>query len=169
MVKKGMTREELVQALSLLPTLEIEEISDEAASESLRPISGSIKEHLAEAFEYMYTIDYSGILTEHREAIDSSIKSINDWAGVRVGGIEAGTAGNSSKAPKPPLTDDEVAKLNKYITGNCTSKAKAMTKDGLLKANGIEGLRSKESWDGVLAGCDTDGKKGRGAGYFRNK
>ena len=162
MVNKESDIDKAVKLLAKFSQEDLDQITSKAAAELNREASTNIKKKLDDAVTAIGQLGFDSVHEDDRAEIVASLKSIIGWSGVKA----------SKSAPassKPDLSSSEIDKLNKYINKNCTGKEKSMTKDALLKANGIDGLRSKESWDGVLAGCDTDGKKGRGSGYFRNK
>jgi len=152
--------EKAVKLLSKFSQEDLDQITSKAGAELNRETSNDIKKKLDDAVTAIGQLDFGSLVEDVRSDISGSIRAISNWSGIK--------ASKSALASlKLDLSIPEIDKLNSYIDKTCTSKDKAMTKDALLKANGIDGLRSKESWDGVLSGCDTDGRKGRGAGYFR--
>ena len=162
MVGKESDIDKAVKLLAKFSQEDLDQITSKATAELNREASTNIKEKLDGAVAAIGQLGFDSVHEDDRSDIAGSLRTISNWSGIKA----------SKSAPassKPDLSASEVETLKKYITETCSSKAKAMTKDALLKANGIDGLRSKASWDGVLAGCDTDGKKGRGAGYFRKK
>ncbi|MCH2210592.1 MAG: hypothetical protein MK110_04780 [Fuerstiella sp.] len=162
MTNKASDIDKAVKLLANFSQEDLNQIASKASAELNRETSNNIKKKLDDAVSAIGQLDFDSLVDDVRVDITGNVRAISSWASIK-------TAKTATVSVKPNLTSAEINKLNKFINKNCIGKSKAMTKDALLKANGIDGLRSKDSWDGVLAGCDTDGKKGRGAGYFRKK
>jgi hypothetical protein len=151
--------ENLAKQLAALSPEAQARITTQASLESNRDISITVDAALSKAADAIGRLELDKVVDDLRQEVRKNAKKIGRWGGLKT---------KAAKAGGGDLSDDEVSAITKHVKGKCKGEAAAQTKRIIFAACGIDGKRTKESWDTLINSIahKKDGTKAAGLAYY---